>query len=156
MAILTCMLDCGIRLRNRYSRTTPTGLQSSRARRRSARPCRFVSLLESGVWVMATGETVLREHLAEQRNGVKLHTIVQKTLFTFMSDMEMVEESDHPESAREWFDMAVEAFDREKGGAMPPPILSRTGKWSGVELPEASAAAAPATLGGALYRYDPS
>ena len=44
---------------------------------------------------MATGETVLRERLAEQHNGVKLHTIVQKTLFTFMSDMEMVEESDH-------------------------------------------------------------
>ena len=98
---------------------------------------------------MATGETVLREHLAEQRNGVKLHTIVQETLFTFMSDMEMVEESDHPKSAREWFDMAVAAFDKEEGGAMPPPILSRTGKWSGVELPEGPAAAAPATLGSA-------
>eukprot|EP00966_Prymnesium_polylepis_P176671 4090797-Prymnesium_polylepis.1 len=76
---------------NRYSRTTPTGLQTSRARHRSARPCRFVSVLplESGAWVMATGGTVLRERLAEQRNNVKLHTIVQKTLFTFMSDMEM-------------------------------------------------------------------
>eukprot|EP00966_Prymnesium_polylepis_P216294 5007178-Prymnesium_polylepis.1 len=60
---------------NRYSRTTPTGLQTSRAWRRSARPCRFVFVLplESGAWVMAV--TVLRERLAEQRNGVKLHTI---------------------------------------------------------------------------------
>ena len=141
------MLDCGICLTNPTAGASRVRL--SRTRRRSARPCRFVFLLESGVWVMATGETVLRELLAEQRSGVKLHTIVQETLFTFMSDMEMVEESDHPESAREWFDMAVEAFDREKGGTMQPPILSRTGKWSGVDLPEAPAAAAPATLGGA-------
>eukprot|EP00966_Prymnesium_polylepis_P043787 1014888-Prymnesium_polylepis.1 len=98
---------------------------------------------------MATGETVLKELIAEQRNGVKHHTIVQKTLFTYMSDIEMVEEGDQPESAREWFDTAVAAFDEERGGAMPPPILERTRKWSGVEPPEAPAAAAPATLGGA-------
>mmetsp|Transcript_13053 Transcript_13053/g.33184 ORF Transcript_13053/g.33184 Transcript_13053/m.33184 type:complete len:80 (+) Transcript_13053:768-1007(+) len=79
------MLDCGICLTNQTAGASLVRLS------RSARPCRFVFLLESGVWVMATGETVLRERLAEQRNGVKLHTIVQKTLFTYMSDLEMVE-----------------------------------------------------------------
>ena len=95
----------------------------------------------SGVWGEAQRSAVVRAVLGEEKNSVKLHSVLIDRTTTFMitnvvvGDSEVEVKLELPSGPKEWQDTFKEAWEAAAGALMPAVVKSRSDTWAGMFPP---------------------
>jgi hypothetical protein len=77
-------------------------------------------------------EKAIKEVLSEGKNGVKLHSAVQKSFGKYFVEVAPIEDmADLPQDVGEWTLTGMEAWKNDPGGELPAVFKARLVKWSG-------------------------
>ena len=77
-------------------------------------------------------EKAIKESLSEGKNGVKLHSAVQKSFGKYLVEVAPIEDmADLPQDAGEWILTGIEAWKNDPGGELPAVYQARLVKWAG-------------------------
>ena len=77
-------------------------------------------------------EKAIKDVLSEGKNGVKLHSAVQKSFGKYFVEVAPIEDmADLPQDVGEWTLTGTEAWKNHPGGEIPAAFKARLVKWSG-------------------------
>ena len=77
--------------------------------------------------------TFITDALAERRNGAALPMVVRAILEEYLTSYVLVEKAEElPDDAESWYETALEAWAKGRGGQMPYFVQKSVAKWAGV------------------------